>query len=207
MKQFSIYLAVLFFLIRCNSESNFIIPADYKKYEKEFHQGKAMTQKEVSIIISKFEEEIKRKTIGKNVPKVIIEDSEGNKTELRKIITSKTLCLLSDAHCGWGTQSLSFDMPIVLKKLDSNKIKLNTVCLLVKSSYDIEHPKTYETFFTELKKKYPQLYKINESEARKLNIYGSPTRLIISKDYEVLNYNSGADLPDSLYNELSKLLK
>jgi len=204
MKQLAFYISILFVVVGCNSRSDFIIPLNYNNYEKEFQQGRALNEKDLKIIFSRLRDEIKRKTIGKIMPVIIIEDSLGQKIPLRKIITSKTLLLFSSANCGWGTENLSRDMPEVLKKLETNNIKFNTVCLLTVSTNDNNDPGNFNLFFKVISKIYPHTFKINDLEARKMNVFGSPTRIMIGRDFEVLNYFDGAGLKDSIYKELSR---
>lgn len=188
----------------CLEKTNYIIPVDFEKYEKEYIPG--LTQGGSQEIQTRQWTEVLEKTIGKELPDLIIFDQSNSEIKLRSVITEKTLLVLTGAHCGWGMEGLTNDLPYALNKLQEEKIKINAICLLIKIDSDTEDMKHFNTIFNELKFFYPNIYVIHEKESKRLNVFANPTRMLIDHDKSVIKVGIGVSTPERLYDEIKKLL-
>lgn len=202
----SILPAIILVIITssCVETNKNIIPVDFEKYEKEYIPG--LTEKESQAIQTRQWNEILEKTIGKKLPDIIIVNDTNNEVELKSLIVEKTLLVLTGAHCGWGMEGLTNDLPYALNKLKEEKIEVKVICLFIKVDSDDESIKHFNTTFKELKSFYPNIYIIHEKESKRLNVFANPTRMLINQDKSVINIGLGVSTPERLYEELKKLL-
>ncbi len=191
-------------ILSCDNTENYIIPVEFEKYEKEYIPG--LTQEGSRAIQSRQWREVSEKTIGKELPDIIIVDLANNEIELKSLINEKTLIVLTGAYCGWGMEGLTNDLPNALEKLQKEKIGINVICLLIKAESDNENIEHFNTKLNELKDFYPSIYIIPEKESKRLNVHANPTRMIIEKDKSVTSIGLGVSTPERLYEELKKLL-
>ncbi|MDP8204150.1 MAG: hypothetical protein P9L95_06430 [Candidatus Tenebribacter mawsonii] len=196
------FLTLLF--LGCENKENYIIPVDFEKYEKDYIPG--LTQKGSQDIQSRQWEEVSENTIGKELPDLIIVDQTNHEIELRSLINEKTLVVLTGAHCGWGMEGLTNDLPHALKKLQEDKIEIEVICLFIKADSDDEDIELFNTKFDELKSFYPNIYVITEKESKRLNVFANPTRMLINKDKSVCSIGLGVSTPERLFEELKKQL-
>ena len=203
----SIFTALLFVftISSCVETSNDIIPVDFEKYKKEFIPG--LTQKRANEILSKQRVEVLEKTIGKEIPDSIFVKNENGEVELKKLLTEKTLLVLTASHCAWGMEGLTNDMPYALNKLKEEKIEINVICLFIKTEFDDEDITYFNTTYNELKVFYPNIYVISEKDSRRLNVTVNPARMLIDQDKSVISKRDGVSTPEGLYEELKKLLQ
>ena len=199
---FITFLSIIVF--SCNNEQNYIIPIDFGKYEKEYVPG--LTQEGSQAIQARQWGEISEKTIGKVLPEIIIVDKPSVEIELKNLIKEKTLLVLTGAHCGWGMEGLTNDLPNALEKLHNKNVEINVICLLIKADSDNEDLENFTRKYNELKSFYPNIYIIPEKESKRLNVFANPTRMIIEEDHSVTSIGLGVSTPERLYEELKKLL-
>ena len=188
----------------CLETTNYIIPVDFEKYEKEYIPG--LTQGGSQEIQTRQWKEVQENTIGKELPDLIIFDQFNSEIKLKNHINGKTLLVLTGAHCGWGMEGLTNDLPYALNKLQEEKIKINVICLFIKTDSDDEDIKHFNTTFNELKSFYPNIYVIHENDSKRLNVFANPTRMLIDHDKSVIKIGIGVSTPERLYEEMKKLL-
>ena len=191
-------------VLSCDSPTNYIIPVDFDKYEKEYVPG--LNQEGVNAIQIRMREEIKENSIGKELPNILIKDQDNNEIELKRLLSEKTLIALTDVHCGWGMEGLTNDLPKAMEKLESENRYLKTICLVIKTDSDYENPELFNTYRDELKKYYSDLYIIDEKDSKRLNVYANPTRLLIHNN-KLIHIGIGVSLQGGLYEELDRMVK
>ena len=149
-------------------------------------------------------QEVLEKTIGKELPDLIIMNKANNEIELKKIINEKTLLVLTGAHCGWGMEGLTNDLPYALNKLKEENVEINVICLFIKADSDDEDIEHFNAAYNELKSFYPNIYVIPEKDSKRLNVFANPTRMLIDQDKSVVKIGIGVSTPERLYEELKK---
>lgn len=191
-------------ILSCTKTTNYIIPVDFEKYNKEYVPG--LTQEKSHVIQSRLMAEVSESTIGKELPPVSLADLNNNKLELKSLINEKTLLVLTGVHCGWGMEGLTNDLPNALQKLKENKIGINVICLLIKEDSDYENIDLFNSSLNELKPFYPNIYIIKDVDSKRLNVYANPTRMLIDINKVVTYIGLGVSTPERLYEELEILL-
>jgi len=152
-------------------------------------------------------DEIKKNTVGRELPSVKLENFQGNNVDIKDIVNKRSIMIISDSHCGFGGGSLRDDFPVELLKLKKNHKDFDVFCLVVKNKSDFSDTVSFNSFISELKPIYPKLYVMTETESKKLNIISSPTRLFVDKNKIVVSYKTGMAMqPNLLYNELNNFL-
>jgi len=187
-------------LFSCQSAPEYIIPVDFEKYQQEYVPG--LTQKDANTIQLRQWEEVLENSLGKEIPDIQIKNQEGDNIKLKNNITQQTLIVMTDAHCSWGIEGLTNDLPKVLEKLHENQINPNIICLLIKEAQDDENPTQFMMSMNELKKEYSDVYIIDKIDAKRLNVFANPTRIITNKNHIVTHMGLGVSSPERLYDEL-----
>jgi len=202
-----IFLSLIILTLSCKRVSQPIIPVDLKLYEKKLSSGKALTQEDANKIMSDLWDEIKKNTVGRELPSVQLENLHGNIVDINDIVNKRSIIIISDSHCGFGGATLTKDFPVELMKLKKNHKDFDVFCIVVKTKSDLSDTADFNSFMAELKPIYPKLYIITETKSKKLNIIGSPTHLLVDKNKIVVSYQTGMAMqPNLLYNELNNFL-
>lgn len=212
MKNFSIFLAasMVIVIFGCTQKTNYIIPADLSRSEDEVTarlKTHGLTQEEMNGIMEGQMKEVMNNTVGKTMPDVFVRSLAGKVVNLKSLIKVKTLLNFTDAHCGAGAESTIGTLPGVLKKLKQENININTILILVKTPDDSANIARFSRFIEECKPLYSNIYIIEEDISLKINIIGSPARLIIGNDHKVLHLNFGSNTQETLYTTLRESLK
>ena len=130
-------------------------------------------------------------TINKYIPNTPIYSLTGQKFNLQKILSKKTILISSDNHCGFGYASLMDDFPIALDSLKGELQDYEIICLVKRTEMDVEDSLGFEAFTTGLQKIYKSIYIIDEADAYRMNLTGNPARFYIDKDQKVEHIASG----------------
>lgn len=201
-------LFAVFIAIACNRKPQTITQVDFKTFESKMNTGAPLTQEEVNKLMWKFQLDIQKNTTGRLLPDLQICDVQGNEYNLPDIIRRKTIIEISDAHCGFGIGCTLNDLPGIIARLKEKYDDFDVVCLVIKTKADNNGHNPFNTYLTDLKPLYPALYVIDEGDAGKLNVAGSPTRLLVDKNRTVVKISTGMAVdPELLYNELAGFLK
>jgi len=204
------YLLILFLLIICFSckrEAQPIIHVDIKPFEKQINSGNAFTQEDVNKIMSNLQSEIKKNTVRKSLPSVNLVNVHGTNVDLVDLIKKRSIIIFTDSHCGFGKGSTTEDFPEVLNKLQKRHRDFDVFCIVINSNSDSSDTKSFDSFISELKPIYPNLYLINQTDSQRLNIYGVPTHFLVDNNKIVVSYRTGmAMVPNLLYDEVDKFL-
>ncbi|MCB9360267.1 MAG: hypothetical protein H6587_01925 [Flavobacteriales bacterium] len=183
-------------LYSCSQEDE-IIPINFSKYEKLFVPP--MTQKKSNEIALRQDNEIKEKSIGKKIPPITVKDTSGNEVLLKELITQKTLISIVNAHCGFGLESVTNDLPKALEKI---KNSINVIILLEKTSEDEIDASRFNRNLKDIIKLYPNVYVIDENDSHKINVYSSPVRYYFNEEGVLIHIKRGLSSVDKLYNEI-----
>jgi len=203
-------LIILFLIIICSAckrETQPIIQADLKPFEKQINSGNALTQEDVNRIMSDLQNEIRKNTVGKSLPSVNIENLHGKNFDLVDLIKKRSIIIFTDSHCGFGIGSTTKDFPEALNKLKKQHRDYDVFCIVIKSNSDSTDTISFNSLISELKPIYANLYLMNETDSQRLNIYGFPTHFLVDNHKIVVSYRTGmAMVPNLLYDELDKFL-
>lgn len=162
------------------------------------------TEKESHRKFQEFYKELLSNTINRTIPNVEILNLEGEKMNLRDILIDETILISSSIHCGWGLEGLTNDFPNAIKELGKDSLNFNVICLLKREKSDIDQPKFKETL-NELIQIYESVYIIDESEARKINLFSDPVRFYINGEKVVKHIGTGVSLiENTLLNEIKE---
>lgn len=186
----------------CSEPENYIIETDYSKLMPDTINGQ--TQNETNIKLQEFYKELLSNTINKTIPKIEIITVVGEKMNLQDILIGETILISSDNHCGWGLEGLTNDFPNAIKKLEKESLYFNVICLLKRGDSDIKTPEFRNTL-NELTQIYESVYIIDETEARKINLFSNPARFYISSEKIVKHIGAGFSLIENkLLNEIKE---
>ena len=197
------YLTVLFLLISVLgfAQEEVIIPIDYRMYEKEFVPG--LTQKKANEIGARQDDEIRTKSIGKKLPDIIVKDTLGNPVLLKNLVTQKTLIAIANAHCGFGLESLTNDLPKALAKIKETGKDFHLIILFERTAEDDEDSTRFNRNLIEIKELYTNIYIIDENDSKKINVYGSPTRYYFNEKGILKEIKNGLSTVERLYDEIT----
>ena len=196
-------LTVLFLLISVLgfAQEEVIIPIDYRMYEKEFVPG--LTQKKANEIGARQDDEIRTKSIGKKLPDIIVKDTLGNPVLLKNLVTQKTLIAIANAHCGFGLESLTNDLPKALAKIKETGKDFHLIILFERTAEDDEDSTRFNRNLIEIKELYTNIYIIDENDSKKINVYGSPTRYYFNEKGILKEIKNGLSTVERLYDEIT----
>lgn len=195
-------LIISLLITSCIEPEKYVIESDFSKLMPDTINGE--TQKESNKKSQEFLEELLLNTIDRAIPDIEIISIEGEKMNLRNILTRETIIISCDIHCGWGLEGLTNDFPKAMKELEKESLDFNVICLLKRENSDIGQPKFTKTLY-ELTQFYEFVYIIDNSEAMKINLYPNPTRLYINNDKVVKHIGIGTSLIENkLLNEIKE---
>lgn len=149
-------------------------------------------------------EDVIRKTVGKKIPPLPVTTLSGQTMVLSDILVEKSILITCDAHCGWSSEHATNDFRKALKKLHDHGIRPVVICLLMQSDHDTMYPEKFNALQDELRPLYQNIYIISDSNARRMNILGGSTRLVVDEEQLVMNAGFGVSLTDEdrIFNEL-----
>ncbi|MBI2279965.1 MAG: hypothetical protein HYU68_04670 [Bacteroidetes bacterium] len=197
------FLPILFLLmcLSCFSQEDVIIPIDYTLYKKEFVPG--LTQKKANEISARQDNEIRTKSIGKKLPEISVIDTLGSSVLLKKLVIQKTLIAIANAHCGFGLESLTNDLPKALAKIKEADKDLHVIILYERTAEDDDDSTRFNRNLSEIKELYPNVYIIDEIDSKKINVYGSPTRYYFNDKGILMEIKNGLSTVERLFDEIT----
>ena len=195
---FALALAASYVLSSCDRSDNYIIPVDYEKY---YEGVTSLTEKEGQELSQKIAMAWYNNTIGKEIPDIQIKDLEGKTIRLKKWLKRETILIFTDTHCGFGKEEVEKEFPNAIGNMKDELQGIDILCL-VELSEDSNLQETID-YAKSLQDKYSNLFIIDQKDALRCNLTGSPTKFFIDKKQIVRHDHMGMSMEqDRRENEI-----
>jgi len=187
MKKIAFAFNVLVLVIAsCNRTNNYIIPVDYEKY---FDGVTSLTEKEDQELSQKIMMAWYNNTMGREIPDITIKDLDGKTLKLKKWLKRETILIFADPHCGFGKEEVEKEFPIAILNMKDELKDIDILCL-IELAEDSTPEETVE-YAKSLQGVYNNLFIIDQDDALRTNLTGSPTKFYIDKDQIVRQIHMG----------------
>ena len=187
MNKIAFALTVLVLAIAsCNRTDNYIIPVDYEKYYKDVT---SLTEKEGQELGKKIMMDWYSNTMGREIPDITIKDLDGKTLKLKKWLKRETILVFSNSHCGFGKEEVEKEFPNAILNLTDELKDIDILCL-IELAEDSTLEETLE-YAKSLQDKYNNLFIIDQDDALRTNLTGSPTEFFIDKKQIVRHVHVG----------------
>lgn len=183
---FALALAAVCMTTSCDRSNNYIIPVDYEKY---YEGVTSLTEKEDQELSQKIAMAWYNNTIGKEIPDIQIKDVEGKTIRLKKWLKRETILIFTDTHCGFGKEEVEKEFPNAIGNMKDELQGIDILCL-VELSEDSNLQETID-YAKSLQDKYSNLFIIDQKDALRCNLTGSPTKFFIDKKQIVRHVQMG----------------
>ena len=180
-----VVVLVLVAFASCNRTHNYIIPVDYEKY---YEGVTSLTEKEDQELSQRMYMDWYHNTVGKEIPDIQVKDLDGNTIKLKKWFKRETILIFADPHCGFGEEEVEKEFPIALRNMKDELKDIDILCLV-----EVEDSNEQETmnYAKSLQGEYNNLFIIDQTDALRTNLTGSPTKFFIDKDQVVRHVHIG----------------
>ena len=187
MSKITFALTVLLLVIAsCNRTDNYIIPVDYEKY----YEGiTSLTEKEGQELSQRIYMDWYNNTMGKEIPDINVKDLDGNTLKLKKWLNRETILVFTDTHCGFGKEEVEKELPMTIGKIKDELVGIDILCL-VEDAED-SAPGEALDYAKNLQGNYNKVFIIDQKDALRTNLTGSPTKFYIDKDQIVRQVHVG----------------
>jgi len=182
----SIFALVLVAFASCNRSDNYIIPVDYEKYYKDIT---SLTEKEGQELSQRIYMDWYNNTIGREIPNIKVKDLDEKTVKLKKWLNRETILIFADPHCGFGEEEVEKEFPIALTNMKDELKGIDILCL-IEMAEDSNEQETMD-YAKSLQSKYNNLFIIDQKDALRMNLTGSPTKFFIDKDQIVRHIHMG----------------
>jgi hypothetical protein len=186
MKKFLITILILLAFVSCNRSDNYIIPVDYEKYYKDVT---SLTEKEGQELGQKIMMDWYKNTMGREIPDITIKDLDGKTLKLKEWLKRETILVFSNSHCGFGKEEVEKEFPNAILNLKDELKDIDILCL-IELAEDSTPEETLE-YAKSLHDKYNNLFIIDQDDALRTNLTGSPTEFFIDKKQIVRHVHVG----------------
>ena len=186
MKKFLITNLILLAFVSCNRSDNYIIPVDYEKYYKDVT---SLTEKEGQELGQKIMMDWYKNTMGREIPDITIKDLDGKTLKLKEWLKRETILVFSNSHCGFGKEEVEKEFPNAILNLKDELKDIDILCL-IELAEDSTPEETLE-YAKSLHDKYNNLFIIDQDDALRTNLTGSPTEFFIDKKQIVRHVHVG----------------
>jgi len=196
-------LAILF---SCKRTNPFIIETDIERISTNSIKN-GLTIKENENLAKLIVDTLRKNTIGKVLPGVMVTDLSNQKLNLLDgldKLNGNFIIISSDVHCGFGLDCMTNLFPEALKQSKAHNMDIETVCLLKKTEFDIKDSIKFIKTLKQIKPFYQTIFIIDERLAGKLNMSINPTRLYVNKNMIVSNIEFGIPMVAELYHEIEQ---
>lgn len=195
---FALAMAAICMMTSCDRSNNYIIPVDYEKY---YEGVTSLTEKEGQELSQKIAMAWYNNTIGKEIPDIQIKDLEGKTIRLKKWLKRETILIFTDTHCGFGKEEVEKEFPNAIGNMKDELQGIDILCL-VELSEDSNLQETID-YAKSLQDKYINLFIIDQKDALRCNLTGSPTKFFIDKKQIVRHDHMGMSMEqDRRENEI-----
>jgi len=198
---------IVLFVISCTQKPDYIVQIDLKDYWPDTITS--MTVEESQERSVQMIEDVMYKTVGKEIPPVLIFTLSGDSVNLKEILDERLIIISCDAHCGFSDEHALNDFQKALKKLNDHDIQPKVICLLVRFESDIEYPERFNDLAGRISAIYEHSYIIDENQANELNLIGGSCRLVVNEDHVVESVGMGISIvqDNRIFDELYAILK
>ena len=187
MKKLARVLAiVLVTFASCNRTSNYIIPVDYEKY---YEGVTSLTEKESRALNSKIMMDWYNNTMGREIPDINVKDLNGETVKIKNWLKRETILVFTDTHCGFGKEEVEKELPSTISNMKDELEGIDILCL-IEDAEDSE-PNEALDYAKSLQGSYNNLFIIDQQDALRMNLTGSPTKFYIDKDQIVRQVHIG----------------
>lgn len=187
MKKLAHVLAiVLVTFASCNRTSNYIIPVDYEKY---YEGVTSLTEKESRALDSKIMMDWYNNTMGREIPDINVKDLNGETVKIKNWLKRETILVFTDTHCGFGKEEVEKELPSTISNMKDELEGIDILCL-IEDAEDSE-PNEALDYAKSLQGSYNNLFIIDQQDALRMNLTGSPTKFYIDKDQIVRQVHIG----------------
>ena len=187
MKRIIFALTVLLFgFVSCDRTDNYIIPVDYEKYYKDVT---SLTEKEGQELGKKIMMDWYNNTMGREIPDITIKDLDGKTLKLKKWLKRETILVFSNSHCGFGKEEVEKEFPNAILNLKDELKDIDILCLIELA--EVSTPEETLEYAKSLQDKYNNLFIIDQDDALRTNLTGSPTEFFIDKKQIVRHVHVG----------------
>ena len=177
---------LLFGFASCDRTDNYIIPVDYEKYYKDVT---SLTEKEGQELDQKIMMDWYNNTMGREIPDITIKDLDGNTLKLKKWLKRETILVFTDTHCGFGKEEVEKELPIAIGNMKDELVGIDILCL-VEDTED-SAPGEALNYAKSLHGSYNNIFIIDQKDALRMNLTGSPSKFYIDKDQIVRQVHIG----------------
>ena len=181
-----VIVLVLIAFASCNRTHNYIIPVDYEKY---YEGVTSLTEKEDQELSQRMYMDWYHNTVGKEIPDIQVKDLDGNTIKLKKWFKRETILIFADPHCGFGEEEVEKEFPIAMRNMKDELKDIDILCLVVVAE-DSNEQETID-YAKSLQGEYNNLFIIDQTDALRTNLTGSPTKFFIDKDQVVRHVHIG----------------
>ena len=188
MRHSILTLIVLLALAACKSSNNEIVPTNIEP----FKQTVVTSDEEAIELGVRFREECLKNTIGKTLPSITVNDTEGKRHDLSKLITRESIIIAGSNLEGYGKEEFVSSFPETIRAIEDTPGDFDVFCLIIDSG----DPDDNAMLEAELLPNYRNIYIISGDEAAKLNVFSNPTKLYLNKEKTVVHYAMGYVIED-----------
>lgn len=186
MKRIAFMLTVLLLAFACNRSENYIIPVDYEKY---YEGVTSLTEKDGQQLTQKIVMAWYNNTVGREIPDIQIKDLKGKTVRLKKWLKKETILIFAEPYCGYGSEEVEKDFPIAMQNLKEELEGIDILCL-IEVAEDSNEQETID-YAKSLQGKYNNLFIIEQKDALRCNLTGSPTKFFIDEKQIVRHVQMG----------------
>ncbi len=186
MKRIALILTVLLLAFACNRSENYIIPVDYEKY---YEGVTSLTEKDGQELTQKIVMAWYNNTVGREIPDIQIKDLKGKTVRLKKWLKKETILIFAEPYCGYGSEEVEKDFPIAMQNLKEELEGIDILCL-IEVAEDSNEQETID-YAKSLQGKYNNLFIIEQKDALRCNLTGSPTKFFIDEKQIVRHVQMG----------------
>lgn len=181
-----VFSIVLIAFASCNRTDNYIIPVDYEKY---YEGVTSLTEKEGQELNQRIYMDWYNNTMGKEIPDLNVKDLDGTTIKLKKWLKRETILVFTDTHCGFGMEEVEKELPMTISSMKDELVGIDILCL-VEDAED-SAPGEALDYAKSLQDSYNNIFIIDQQDALRMNLTGSPSKFYIDKDQIVRQVHVG----------------
>ena len=181
-----VFSIILIAFASCNRTDNYIIPVDYEKY----YEGiSSLTEKEGRALDSIITMDWYNNTMGREIPDINVKDLNGETVKIKNWLKRETILVFTDTHCGFGKEEVEKELLSTISNMKDELEGIDILCL-IEDAEDSE-PNEALDYAKSLQGSYNNLFIIDQQDALRMNLTGSPTKFYIDKDQIVRQVHIG----------------
>ena len=170
----------------CNRAHNYIIPVDYEKY---YEGVTSLTEKEGQELSQRIYMDWYNNTMGKEIPDINVKDLDGKTVKLKKLLNRETILVFTDTHCGFGKEEVEKELPMTISNMKDELAGIDILCFI--EDTEVSEPGEALDYAKSLQGSYNNIFIIDQQDALRMNLTGSPSKFYIDKDQIVRQVHIG----------------